>query len=60
MRKDFSQIHTLMSDDEYNAMMAFSRVKNRVDFEKWENEMGRYLPSQAVRDGIPATLPEDF
>jgi hypothetical protein len=60
MRKDFSQIHTLLSDDEYNAMTTFSKVKNRVDFEKWEQEMGRHLPSQAVRDGTPTILPEDF
>jgi hypothetical protein len=60
MRKDFSKIHTLMSDDEYTSMMEFSKVKSRTDFERWEKEMGKYLPSQAVRDGTPATLPEDF
>jgi hypothetical protein len=60
MRKDFSQIHSVMRDDEYTAMMVFSEVKNRTDFEKWEKDMGRYLPSQAVRDGTPATLPEDY
>jgi hypothetical protein len=60
IRKDFSKIHTLMNDDEYTSMMEFSKIKTRTDFERWEKEMGRYLPSQAVRDGTPSTLPEDF
>lgn len=60
VRKDFNLVNTIMNDKEYNAMVAFSNVKNRDDFTKWENEIGYMLPSQAVRDGLPATLEDIF
>ena len=60
VRKDFTLVNTLMNDKEYNAMVAFSELKNRVDFDKWEKELGTLLPSQAVRDGLPATLGDLF
>jgi hypothetical protein len=60
VRKDFMQIQYLMNPKEVAAMDALRTVKNRKDFEWWEREVGKYLPSQPVRDGLPAILPEDF
>lgn len=60
VRNDFTLVNTLMDDAEYQAMVAFSNVKNRKDFDYWVTHIGPYLPSQAIRDGIPSTLPEDF
>jgi len=62
VRKDFKLSEKLMGDLEYKAMLEFGKVKNRNDFEKWERELGVLLPSQAVRDGQPASLNllEDF
>jgi hypothetical protein len=60
VRQDFTLVSTLMDDAQHQAMVAFSNVKNRKDFEYWVNNIGPYLPSQAIRDGIPSTLPEDF
>ena len=60
VKKDFTLVHTLMDDLEFTAMSEISKVKNRIDFDKWLNAVGKDLPSQAVKDGIPTTLPEDF
>jgi hypothetical protein len=58
--KDFMQIQHLMNDREVSAMDAFRQVKTMEDFKHWEKEVGVYLSSQPIRDGLPATLPEDF
>lgn len=60
VKKDFKLSHSLLNDHEYVAMKEFSKIKNSNDFIKWLNSVGKDLPSQAVRDGIPTTLPEDF
>ena len=60
VNNDFKLVNTLMSEKMYGAMDAFSTVKTSEQFKYWEKEVGRYLPSQSIRDGLPATLPEDF
>lgn len=60
IRNDFMQIQHIMPPKEVSAMDALRKVKTREDFDWWEREVGKYLPSQAVRDGQPAALPEDF
>ena len=60
VNNDFTLVNTLMNEKMYGAMDAFSTVKTSDQFNYWEKEVGRYLPSQSIRDGLPATLPEDF
>lgn len=60
VNNNFNLVSTLMNEKMFSAMESFSKIKTSQDFQWWENEVGRYLPSQPVRDGLPATLPEDF